>query len=164
MIRSHRAIRLLASLTVLAAASVAGADESTHVMLTPPDIQWGDAPPVLPPGAKLAVLYGDPGKTALFILRLKLPNGYKVPAHSHPADENVTVLSGSFSMGMGEKFDAAKMKAYGPGSFLVMPATSHHYAMTRGETIVEVAGMGPFGITYANPADEPSKHVASAKP
>lgn len=164
MTRSHHAIRLFSCLTILAAASVAGADEPSHVMLTPADIQWGDAPPNLPPGAKLAVLYGDPSKSALFVVRIKMPAGYKIPAHWHPTDENITVLTGSFSMGMGDKLDAAKAKTYGPGSFLVTPALTRHYAMARGETVVEVAAMGPFGITYVNPDDDPTKRVATGKP
>jgi quercetin dioxygenase-like cupin family protein len=127
-------------------------------MLTPKEVTWGDGPPTFPKGAKLAVLYGDPGKAGeLFIVRLKMPANYKIPAHWHPTDENITVLSGSFLMGMGDKLDAAKAKAYPPGSFLVTPAKTNHYALAKGETIVEVSAIGPFAITYVNPSDDPSK-------
>lgn len=162
MIRSM----LMASAILFAlslSANRASADEPAHVMLTPADVKWGDAPPVLAPGAKFAVLYGDPSKPALFIIRLKLPNGYKIAPHTHPTDENVTVLSGSFVMGMGDKVDAAKAKPYGAGSFLVTPAKNSHYASAKGETIVEVSAMGPFAINYINPADDPMAKAAPAK-
>jgi uncharacterized RmlC-like cupin family protein len=156
--------RALSVAAIAGAASLAVADthgHGTHVMLAPSDIKWGDAPPVLPAGAKLAVLYGDPGKDGLYVLRLKMPSGYKIAAHWHPTDENVTVLTGTFLMGMGDKLEAPKAKPYAAGSFLVMPAKSNHYAMTKGETVVEVAGIGPFALTYVNPQDDPS--TAQAK-
>ena len=127
-------------------------------MLTPSDIKWGDAPPVFPKGAKMAVLYGDPSKPGeLFIVRLKMPAGYKIPAHWHPTDENVTVISGTFSMGMGDKLDPAKSKAFPAGSFAVAPAKVNHFAFAKGAAIVEVSAIGPFAMTYVNPADDPTK-------
>jgi quercetin dioxygenase-like cupin family protein len=133
-------------------------------MLTPGDIKWGDAPPVFPKGAKMAVLYGDPSKTGeLFIVRLKMPAGYRIPAHWHPTDENVTVVSGTFNMGMGDKLDAAKTKAFPAGSFVVAPAKVNHFAVAKTAAIVEVAAIGPFAMTYVNPADDPSKTAAVTK-
>jgi quercetin dioxygenase-like cupin family protein len=127
-------------------------------MLTPAEIKWGNAPPGFPKGAKLAVLYGDPAKAGeLFIVRLKMPANYKLPAHWHPTDENITVISGTFLMGMGDKLDPAKAKPYPPGSFMVTPAKTNHYALVKGEAIVEVSAIGPFAITYVNPDDDPSK-------
>jgi len=129
-----------------------------HTAMSPDEIKWGDAPPVFNKGAKMAVLFGDPSKTGLFIVRLKLPANYKVMPHWHPTDENVTVISGSFAIGMGDTMDP-KAKAYAPGSFFSMPAKMHHFALTKKETIVEVSAMGPFVLNYINPADDPSKQA-----
>jgi quercetin dioxygenase-like cupin family protein len=104
----------------------------------------------------MAVLLGDPGKPGMFIVRLKVPAGYKVMPHWHPTDENVTVISGSFGIGMGDKFDA-KTKAFPAGSFFSMPANMHHFAHAKTATVIEVSGMGPFALTYINPDDDPSK-------
>jgi quercetin dioxygenase-like cupin family protein len=134
-----------------------------HKAIAPGDIQWGDPPPVFNKGAKFSVLYGDPTKPTVYIVRLKMPAGYKIMPHWHPTDENVTVISGSFAVGMGDKMDA-KVKGLPAGSFFSMPAKMHHFAVAKGETIVEVAGMGPFQLTYINPEDDPSKQRASATP
>jgi hypothetical protein len=144
------------------AVSSAFADEPAHTMLQPGDVKWGEAPPTLPPGAKLAVLYGDPAKTGLFIIRLKFPANYKIPAHWHPTDENITVLSGTFLMGFGDKLDAAKATSFPKDGFCVTPAKTNHFALAKKETVVEVAAMGPFQITYVNPADDPSAKAAPA--
>jgi quercetin dioxygenase-like cupin family protein len=135
----------------------------THTMLTPADIQWGEGPPSLPPGAKMAVVYGDPGKPGLFILRARMPANYKIPAHWHPTDETVTVLSGTIMMGMGDKLDAAKAKALPAGSSATMPAKNNHFAMTKKETVIQVTAMGPFEITYVNPDDDPRKAAKTAE-
>jgi hypothetical protein len=127
-----------------------------HKTIAPDAVVWGDAPPVLAKGAKVAVLYGDPSKAGLYIVRFKLPASYKIMPHWHPADENVTVISGAFAIGMGDKLDA-KTPAMGPGTFFSMPAKMHHFAFTTKETIVDVAGIGPMTLTYINPADDPSK-------
>lgn len=131
-----------------------------HTVIAADQVKWGDAPPILAKGAKLAVLFGDPSKDGLFIVRLKMPANYKVMPHWHPTDENVTVLSGSFAIGMGDKLDP-KSKAFGAGAFFSMPAKMHHYAFTTKETIVEVSAMGPFQLTYINPDDDPSKAAAA---
>ena len=133
-------------------------EPSSHTMMTPDQIKWGEAPPVLPAGAKLAVMTGDPSKEGgIYVLRLKMPANYKIAAHTHPVEEHVTVLSGAFLMGMGDKLDATKTKAFPAGSFATMPANVAHYAVTKKETIIEIAGVGPFAMTYVNPADDPSK-------
>jgi len=153
-----RRIAFLASAIALGSPSLAAADKGGgHVMLTPAEISWGDAPPILPAGAKLAVLYGDPGKDGLYVVRLKMPAGYKIPAHWHPVDENVTVISGAFAMGMGDRLDPARTKAYPSGSFVVMAAKTNHFALAKGETVVEVTGMGPFTLTYVNAGDDPTR-------
>jgi quercetin dioxygenase-like cupin family protein len=128
-----------------------------HVMLTPDQIQWGPAPPSLPPGAQLAVLAGDPFKAgALFNIRAKLPDGYKIPAHWHPTDENVVVIEGTLMMGLGDKLDESASHAMTVGSYALMPKGVRHYAWAKGETVIQVYGIGPFAMNYVNPADDPS--------
>ena len=117
------------------------------------DIQWGPAPAVFPPGAEFAVLQGDPSKAEPFTVRLRLPNGYKIPPHTHPTAENVTVLSGTFLAGMGTRFVESEMQAFGRDAFASIPADHPHYAMARGLTVVQVHAIGPFVLTYVNPAD-----------
>jgi quercetin dioxygenase-like cupin family protein len=127
-----------------------------HVLLTPGDIKWGPVPPELPPGAQLAVLDGNPGKAgAPFTIRLKAPDGYRIPPHYHPTDESVTIIEGTLAVGMGDKFDEAAGHDLTAGSYARMPKGVRHYAWTKGETIVQVHGTGPFQITYVNPADDP---------
>jgi quercetin dioxygenase-like cupin family protein len=116
-------------------------------------IQWGPAPAVLPPGAQIAVLEGDPTATGTFTLRLKFPNGYKIPPHTHPTVENVTVLAGTFRAGMGTTFDESKLTDFGRDAFMSIPAEHAHYAMARGETVVQVHGLGPFVLTYVSQAN-----------
>src|SRR5712692_6298849 len=115
------------------AAKATKAKAPAHVMLTPADIKWGEAPPVFPPGAtKFAVLSGDPGKTGLFTVRMKMPDGYKFPAHWHPTTEYVTVLSGTFYMGTGDKLEESKGHAMEAGSFASVGAKVHHFAWAKG--------------------------------
>ncbi|HKR75695.1 MAG TPA: cupin domain-containing protein [Rhodanobacter sp.] len=125
--------------------------------LQPEDIKWGAAPPVLPAGAQLAVLAGDPASTGMVVLRLKMPAGYRIPPHWHPTDEHVTVISGNFAIGMGDKLDPAKSKTLKPGGYAVAPAQMHHYAWTKTGAVVQVSLMGPFQLTYVNPADDPQQ-------
>src|SRR4051812_462237 len=120
-----------------------------------PELKWGPAPAVFPPGAQMAVLQGDPGGNGLFTVRLRLPDGYRIAPHTHPTDEHVTVMSGSFSVGMGKTFDASKMMVLSPGGFVTAPANEAHFAVSRGVTVVQVHAMGPFVMTYVNPADTP---------
>jgi quercetin dioxygenase-like cupin family protein len=139
------------------------APAAKHVALNADEMKWGPAPPGLPAGAEAIVLNGDPGKTGTFIVRAKLPDGYRVPPHSHPTDENVTVLSGSLAMGMGDTADEASMKALGPNGFAHVPKLSHHYVTAKGETVIQIQAMGPFAITYVNPNDDPRKKPATPK-
>jgi quercetin dioxygenase-like cupin family protein len=146
---------------VLAAGSARGQDaKSSEVVATPLELKWGPAPPVFEKGASMAVVSGDPSKAAPFVVRLKMPAGYKINPHFHPTDENVTVISGTFAVAMGDTFAAAGMKALPAGGFALLPAQMHHYAMAKVPTVVQVHAMGPFALTYVNPADDPSKRVA----
>jgi quercetin dioxygenase-like cupin family protein len=146
----------LAAAGAVADEQKAGAHGSAHVVLASKEVKWGDAPPALPKGAKLAVIQGDPSASGeLVAVRLKMPKGYTIPPHWHPTDEAVTVLSGSFSMGMGDELDRKAAKTLGPGGWGFMPKGEHHYAFANAETVVQVHMLGPFAITYVNPADDP---------
>jgi quercetin dioxygenase-like cupin family protein len=158
-------IALAASLVALAAeekesskAPIKGKSSATaeqHLIITPADLKWVDAPPGLPPGAKMAVLEGDPTKKGNFTVRLQAPAGYKVPPHTHPTAEHITVISGTMNFGAGEKFDEAAGKELPMGGYVVMPAGMKHYAWSSGEAIIQIHGMGQFEIKYVNPADDP---------
>ena len=120
------------------------------------DLKWAPAPAVFPAGAKMAVLSGDPGKTGEFVIRLKMPAGYKIPAHHHPTDEYVTVVSGDFSLGMGDKLDTKKSAHLAAGGFAEAPKGMNHFAFSRGGSVVQVSAEGPFAMTYVNPKDDPT--------
>jgi quercetin dioxygenase-like cupin family protein len=121
----------------------------------PAKATWG-AVPVFP-GAKLAVLQGNPAQPGPFVYRVWFPADFKVPAHFHPAVENVTVLSGTFHLGMGDKLDTAKGERVSAGGFISVPAEHRHYAWTTSETVIQVHGVGPTSITFVNPADDPRR-------
>lgn len=119
------------------------------------DSAWGPVPPALPAGAQIAVLQGNPFGDGVYTIRLKMPRGYTVPPHFHPTDEMVTVISGNLQIGMGDRVDTKKVKSLKPGAFIAASAGMHHYAIARGETVVQVHGQGPFAITYVNAKDDP---------
>lgn len=138
-----------------AKASVAKMPE--HQVFTPPDIQWKDAPPILPAGAKTAVLEGDPNKGGYFAMRLKTPDGYKIMPHWHPNVERVTVVSGTLFIGEGDTFDESKGHAMPAGTYSTMRPHVHHFGWTKGETELQITTIGPWKLVYLNPADDPSK-------
>jgi quercetin dioxygenase-like cupin family protein len=131
--------------------------EDAHTVIVPNDVKWGPAPKVLPAGAQAAVLFGDPKKEGLFALRLKVPAGYAVPPHTHPVDEVVTVISGTFNLGMGETADRSAAKALPAGSFFALPPGTPHFVYIDEETVIQITTNGPWGLTYVNPADDPQK-------
>lgn len=131
------------------------ATTTEHKIFGPTEPTWGDAPPGLPAGGKMAVLDGDPNKKGSFTVRLQAPDGYKIAPHTHPTAERLTVISGTFHLGMGEKFDEAAGREMGPGSFAVLPAGMKHFAWSTGESVVQIDSEGPFEIKYVNPADDP---------
>jgi hypothetical protein len=133
-----------------------GSAMEMHKIIKADAIQWSEAPPQLPKGAKVAVVYGDPSKEGLYIILARMPDGYIVPAHWHNQVENVTVLSGTFNVGMGGKLDKQKGEALGPGGFFSSGAKMQHFAWVTGETVIQVTGMGPFDITYVDPKDDPA--------
>lgn len=138
-----------------APASAAGA----HVMVAPTGLKWGDPPPSLPAGARLAVVQGDPSQPQPFVVRLQVPAGYKIAPHWHPGVENVTVLAGTVALGMGETFDESTMTSAAVGSYASLPAEMRHYFMAKTAATIQVHGQGPFVVNYVNPADDPSKQT-----
>ena len=128
-----------------------------QVSLAQKAVKWGPAPPVFPAGAKMAVMQGDPSSSNLFTVRLDFPKGYRVPPHFHPTDEHITVISGKFLVGMGDKFDTKNALSLTAGGFATAPAQQHHWAIARTHTIVQVHAIGPFQLTYVNPSDDPTR-------
>ncbi|HVU51235.1 MAG TPA: cupin domain-containing protein [Polyangia bacterium] len=158
-------LALLASAPALAGDSRSGASEKKAapqkqaVTILPGDIKWGDAPPDLPKGAQLAVLHGEPAKKAVFTVRLKMPKGYKIPPHWHTNDEQLTILSGTLALHMGDTMDAPAHEL-GAGAYHFLPGKMHHAAEAKSDLIVQLDGMGPFDIHYLNPADNPNKSAS----
>lgn len=148
---------IAAAMIVLSGAALAD-DPAQHAReLTPADIKFEDNP-AFPKGAQSMLIHGDPAKPEFFIIRLKFPPNYVVPAHTHPALESVTVLSGAMGSGMGDKVDTSKGKILEAGSLLILPANHAHYVWTKDEeTIIQVAANGPFDIIYVNPDEDPRK-------
>jgi hypothetical protein len=136
----------------------APSDKPNYTEVTlPGEIKWSPAPATLPAGAQLAIIEGDPSKPGEFTMRLRMPAGYRIPPHFHAAAENVTVIQGTFHVGMGEKFDTRSGHRMPVGAFVSLPAGMRHFTWTEGEAIVQVHGMGPWNIEYVNPADDPSR-------
>lgn len=143
---------------LLAAASVSFAQgPQADSTFRPDQLKWTAGPPSLPAGAQIAVLEGDPTKQGPFTIRLKFPDGYRIPPHWHPSLEHVTVISGTFNLAEGEKADTSKGTELPPGSFFLRAPKAPHFAWATGETVIQLHGMGPWGINYVNPADDPRK-------
>jgi quercetin dioxygenase-like cupin family protein len=157
-----RASHLTAVLALLAAGSAAAqqtvpaTNPTAHALvIAAGDLQWGPAPPALPAGAQAVVLEGNPGEAGPFTIRLRFPDGYRIAPHTHPATERVTVLSGHLMVGMGTQFIHEQMQSLMAGAYASMPADMQHYAMSHGETVIQINGMGPFALNYVNPTDDP---------
>ena len=149
---AHRS-SLAVALGLVAALPAQG--QTTHTAAPAPAINWGPAPPFLTAGARFAVLQGDPGKAGVYTIRLEFPAGYVIRPHFHPADEHVTVISGTFLIVMGDSVDTQQTQALPAGGFVTATALAHHYALARGKTVVQVHGEGPFALTYVHPGDDP---------
>lgn len=134
------------------------AQDRGMILLTPADIKWSDTP-ALPPGAQVAVLEGKMNEAGPITARLKLPANYRIPPHWHPAVERVTVLSGTFHYGMGDRFDKKSTRALKAGSLVVMPPEMRHFVWTAEATELQLNVQGPWGITYVNPADDPRQQA-----
>src|SRR6266850_2362305 len=125
-----------------------------HQAVNAADLKWSEVPS-LPKGAQIAVIEGPMSQAVPFTVRLKFPANYAIPPHTHPAVERVTVLTGTFHMGMGEKFNRSATHPVAAGDMMIMQPGSAHYAWTEGEVIVPLNGTGPWGVTYINTADDP---------
>jgi quercetin dioxygenase-like cupin family protein len=146
------------SWTLLAFTSPAHEPIQEKNAFTSDGIPWGPAPSVVRPGAQFAVLEGDPtASTGDFTVRLKMPDGFRIAPHWHPNRENVTVISGTLRVGMGDQFDSSKTNAFSAGSFAFLDPDMHHYVMASGETVVQVHGQSPMQFNYVYPEDDPSK-------
>jgi Domain of unknown function (DUF4437) len=128
-------------------------------LFKPDQIQWRDGPSSLLPGAKVAILEGDPAKEGLFTMRLKFPDGYRVLPHWHPKTERLTIIQGIVNLGTGDRFDAAATQALAAGTYSSMPPKMTHFAWMKGETILQLSSIGPWEVVYVNPADDPRNHV-----
>jgi quercetin dioxygenase-like cupin family protein len=144
-----------AFLAAAALAAPVAAMEGHHRMVLPDEVEWGPAPPSVPEGVQFAVLYGNPGEAGLFAFRLKFPEGFVVPPHFHSVPEVLTVISGTFILGMGEEADRDAATPLPAGSIVSYPAGEPHYAFVDEETVVQINAVGPFDITYVNPEDDP---------
>jgi quercetin dioxygenase-like cupin family protein len=151
----HLLAALLAGAVIFAGTASMVSAEDQHTVVPAQEIKWGPPPPGLPPGAEAVVLYGDPTREGLFAMRLKVPDGYRVPPHTHPQPEVVTVISGTFRLGMGETADASKAQALPAGSFFALSPGMAHYAFFEGETVTQITTNGPWDIRYVDPKDDP---------
>lgn len=149
---------------VLSCAGAAADVIGTHKAYLPQEIRWVAAPALLPAGAESAVLYGDPAREGRFVMRLKAPKGYRIPPHSHPTTELVTIISGELRLGLGAAADRATVEALPPGAFATMPKGVVHYAFVDdGETVIQIDSEGPWRIEYVDPKDDPRLQIAPAQ-
>ena len=160
---SHRVVASFAcALLYLAGSSSRVLAQEHHTVVPADKVQWNPAPPILPPGAQLAVLEGNPGAKGPIVMRLKFPADYVVPPHWHSMAERITVISGTFNIGDGDAVDRKASKSLTAGGFLSLPAKMHHYAWVKAPTVVQINLEGPFDLFYVNPADDPQKKVSSS--
>lgn len=151
------------SLVLLVAGASGALADDMKMPVNASQIEWAAAPDFVPEGAQIAVLSGDPSKDGLYVVRLKMPAGYQIPAHNHPTAEMVTVISGDFHLGMGDRLDEAKGLLLTAGGYAEAPAKMNHYAWASSPTVVQVHGQGPFAITYVDPADDPRTKAKPSK-
>jgi quercetin dioxygenase-like cupin family protein len=148
-------VLLLSTFVIASAGAASSAGTQTQDALAPDEITWSAGPPSLPAGAQSAVLYGDPSKEGVFALRIKFPKGYRIPPHTHPRPEVVTVISGSFAIGMGETLDASEAKKLPAGGFFAIEPGMAHYGIVDEGAVVQINSSGPWAIKYVNPDDDP---------
>ena len=144
----------LGAMLVVSVTPMVAQDHEHHVFQAD-EVDFKPGPPTLPAGAQFAVLLGSPAKEGPFVMRLKFPAGYEIPPHRHPKEEHVTVISGGFGMAMGEKHDRDAAPLFEPGTFVRIPTGEAHFAWTDEETVVQINAMGPFGVEYVDPKDDP---------
>jgi uncharacterized RmlC-like cupin family protein len=144
--------------------TTSGALADDMIVAHPDTLKWGEAPSALPKGAQLAVLTGDPGKPGTYVIRVKVPAGYRIPAHWHSTAENLTVISGAVNVGMGAKLDKSASTVLGVGSFTYLPPKMNHFLWTSVAAIFQIHAEGPFDIVYVDPNDDPSSAKARGQP
>ena len=156
--------RILGLVLCLCTVALLAQSGTPHNAFTPDQVQYGQQPPLVAPGATLAVIEGNPmASSGDFTVRLKMPDGYKIAPHWHPKRENVTVISGNFKVGMGDKFDGSKMMTFPVGSFAFLDPDMHHYAMASGEVVVQVHGMAPLQFNYVEPCGRPRQEIRQGR-
>jgi hypothetical protein len=146
---------MMSALGTRLAAEQAKAANGTWALYVPSEIAWTPAPDSLPPGAKVAILEGDPAKEGFFTMRLLMPDGYRVAPHWHPNIERLTIISGTVNLGTGDRFDATATRALPAGTYSSMPPKMTHFAWMTGETVLQLSSIGPWQVVYVNPADDP---------
>jgi quercetin dioxygenase-like cupin family protein len=154
-LRGIKAVLLVVPLASMSASSLAQAPQAAahHAVVAADAIQWKS----LRPGAEIAVVSGDPNKEGSpFVLRFRYRGKARIPPHWHPTDEHLTILSGTFRLGMGKSGDEAVTTALEAGAYAFVAAKMPHYAWTDGDTVIQAHGIGPFVINYVNPADDPN--------
>ena len=149
--------KTLIAIALGALASTTIAQGASEGFVNPKDIKWGAAPPAIPKGAQIAVLQGDPFKSGPFVIRLKVPAGYKIPPHWHTQDESLTVISGSFYFGKGDKAETSNAPTITAGAFHFLSGKDHHYLVAKTQSVIQINGNGPFDVTYINAEDDPQK-------
>jgi quercetin dioxygenase-like cupin family protein len=163
MRRAHAVVAAAGIAASLCAAPAAADHVGTHKSLLPGDVTFAAAPPSLPAGAESAVLYGDPAKEGLFVMRLKAPKGYRIAPHMHPKAEVVSVVAGRMRLGLGNAADRASVEELPAGAFSTMPPGVAHYAFFDEDTVIQIDALGPWAIDYVNPKDDPRNQIAPAQ-
>jgi quercetin dioxygenase-like cupin family protein len=146
-----------ASVAAISPGGMVTSQAMDNTLVTPAEIQWGPGQDVLPKGAQVAILYGDPTKDGLFSMRFKLPKGYRVPPHTLSKAGTFTVISGTFRIGMGERVDPSKVRAMPAGSFIALPPGSPHFVSVAEETVVQLNNIGPWELTYSDSKEDPRR-------
>jgi quercetin dioxygenase-like cupin family protein len=161
MVNARRSLAVAGALLLLggstAAAEARGAREAPLVQVTPDGLEWTPGPKSLPPGAEMVVLEGNPSERGPFAMRIMLPAGYRIPPHTHPRQERVTVISGRFQLGHGRTFEEGRLEDLQAGSFFSLPPGMEHFAQAAEKTVVQLNSEGPWEIQYVNPAADPRR-------
>ena len=147
--------KIVATACLALCAAASAQQDGRHIVVAPNAIKWGPAPAALPPGAKSALLYGDPAKPELFVMRVWLPKGYRIAPHTHARPEVVTVISGGGLLGYGKVADGRNTHRLATGTFMVTPPDTPHYVTFDRDTILQLSTIGPWSLTYVNPGDDP---------
>lgn len=161
MKRSSLLLLVLLPCALAAAPQQSDMPASGHVMVKASEVQWGDAPAGFEPGAQAAVMAGDPTQPGQFVIRLKVPAGFRVARHWHPTEEHLTVIEGDLTLDMGEGAQQ-RSATFGPGDYVLLPMRMQHAASTSGGLVLQVHGPGPFEINYVDPKDDPRKRAPQA--